>query len=269
MKPRKSLWLARKDLKESLSNPMVVAPMIVLPLVVCVVLPAALIILGLKGGIASINGTELIERILPLYRIPARFTDLTEKLLYVFLNFTVMPFFTIIPVMSAAVLSANSVAGEKERHTLETLLYAPITNRELVAGKLLSAFVPSMAASLGSFALYFATANGLYLAMRGKIVVDSPAWIPAIGLLVPAASLLGLGCSLLASIKAKSFIEAQQASALAVLPCLGLIGAQMGGLAVMSPFGVAAAALVLFGADYLLLAVAAPRFAREKIIAGP
>jgi ABC-2 type transport system permease protein len=266
VKSRKIWYLVRKDLMESLGNRMVVLPMIALPLILCVAMPAAMIILGLRSGVYIVSGSQLIERILPLYDIPARLAGAPERLLYVFLNYIIMPFFYIIPIMSSAVLAANSVAGEKERRSLETLLYSPISNRELVLGKLLSAFIPSIAISLGSFILYFAVSNGLFLAMRGTIVVDSPAWIPAMLLLAPAASLLGLGCSLIASIKAKSYVEAQQASALAILPCLLFIGAQIGGLVIVGPLGVVAAALVLFGLDYLLIAKAAPRFERERII---
>jgi ABC-type Na+ efflux pump permease subunit len=251
---------------ESLGDKMVLLPMIVLPVMVCVVIPAVMIILALQSGVYMVSGSELIERIFPLYSIPSRFAASAEKLLYVFLNFMLMPIFYIIPIMSSAVLAANSVAGEKERRSLETLLYSPLSNREFVLGKLLSAFIPSMAISLGAFALYFSVSNGIFLAMRGTIVIDSPSWIPAILLLTPAASILGLGCSLLASIKAKSYVEAQQASAVAILPCILFIAAQIGGIVVIGPLGVAGAAIVLFGIDYLLIMKAAPRFERERII---
>jgi ABC-2 type transport system permease protein len=266
MRSRKIYWIVRKDLAECLGNRIVVIPMIILPLMLCVIMPAAMIVLGLSQGVLVMNGSQFIERILPLYNIPAIYADAMDRLLYVFLNYTMMPFFLIIPMMASSVIAANSVAGEKERKTLETLLYAPLSNREFVMGKLLSAFIPSMAMSLGAFLLYFAVANGLHLAMRGTIIVGSVSWIPALLLLVPAASLFGLGCSLIASIKARSYLEAQQASAIVVVPILALIGAQISGLLVMSPWAIVAAALVLFGIDYLVILRAAPRFERERLL---
>jgi ABC-type Na+ efflux pump permease subunit len=41
--------------------------------------------------------------------------------------------------MVSSVLAADSFAGEKERKTLEALLYTPTTDRELFTAKLLEA----------------------------------------------------------------------------------------------------------------------------------
>lgn len=129
---RRVFWLVRKDLLECLGNRMVMIPMIVLPLVKCVALPAALILLGLGSGTFRMNGAEQLERVLPLYRIPESFTEPIERLLHVFLNYTIMPFFLIIPLMISVIIAAHSVAGGKEKRTLETPLHTPLSNRDLV-----------------------------------------------------------------------------------------------------------------------------------------
>ena len=41
------------------------------------------------------------------------------------------PFFLIIPLMVSSILAADSIVGEKERNTLEGLLYTPLTDQEL------------------------------------------------------------------------------------------------------------------------------------------
>jgi ABC-type Na+ efflux pump permease subunit len=246
---------------------MVVLPMVILPLILCVAMPAAMILVGLGAGVSSINGVEQIERIMPFYRLPASFTEPVERILYVFLNYTLMPFFLIIPLMTSVIIAAHSVAGEKEKQSLETLLYTPLSNEEFVAGKILSAFLPAVAVSLVSFLLYFLTANSLFLALRGEFVVRSAAWIPTLLLIFPAASLLGLGATFLVSLKSKTFIEAQQVGALVVLPCILLVGGQVGGIIVVSPLAISLFGLVLLLADYVLLAKIGPKFDREKVIA--
>jgi ABC-2 type transport system permease protein len=233
---------------ECLGNNMVVLPMIILPLLMCVAMPAVMILLGLGSGTFQMNGVEQIERIL-----------------YVFLNFTIMPFFLIIPLMVSVIIAAHSVAGEKEKRSLETLLYAPISNQEFVLGKLLYAFIPAVALSLCSFILHFLTANSLYFAMPGELVVRSPAWIPTLLLIDPAASLLGLGAAFLVSLKSKTYIEAQQVGVLVVLPCILLVGGQIGGIIVFSPLAVSAFGLVLLFADYLIARIG-PKFDRERVI---
>jgi ABC-type Na+ efflux pump permease subunit len=252
---------------ECLGNKMVLLPMIVLPLILCAAMPAAVIVLGLGSGVFEMSGAEQIERILPLYDIPAGFTGTAERVFYVFLNYILMPIFLIIPLMVSVIIAAHSVAGEKEKQSLETLLYTPISNREFVLGKVLSAFLPAVAVSLGSFALYFLTANSLFFALRGRFVVSSPAWIPTLLVVFPAASLLGLGAAFLASLKSKTFMEAQQVGALVVLPCVLLVGGQLGGIVVISPAALWLSGLALLAADYLLLAKIGPKFDREKVIA--
>ena len=128
-------------------------------------------------------------------------------MLFIFLNYTFLPFFMLVPIMASSVIAANSVVGEKERKTLETLLYTPVTSRELLVAKELAVFLPAMLIAYVSFALYFLVTNGIALALRGILLVRSPVWIPGLLLLAPAVSLLALSVSILVSLKARNFME--------------------------------------------------------------
>lgn len=258
--------IVRKDMAELRANRMAVIPMAIVPIVLCVVLPGALTILALKLDISAINGAAFIERMLPMYSIPAALDGTAARILYVFLNYIFVPFFMLIPVMVSSIVAANSVVGEKERHTLETLLYTPVTNDEFIMAKQLSAFLPALAISLVSFAGYFIVANGISLAIEGMWLVRSPLWIPALLLVSPAASILALAVTLLISIRSKSFMEAQQMSAIVVIPFLLLVLVQFTGLFVMSIWHVIIFGLVLAAIDYVLLRKVGPRFEREAIL---
>jgi len=255
-----------KDLREVLANKMVVMPMIVLPLLLCVLLPGGLTYLALKLDFAAINGAALIEKVLPAYTIPAEFATTAARITYVFLNYMFVPFFMLIPIMMSSIIAANSVVGEKERKTLETLLYTPVSNEEFALAKQLSAFLPAVAISIASFAGYFTVVNGISLAVTGLWLVQSPIWIPAILLVSPAVSLLALGTTQIISMRAKTFMEAQQLSAVVVIPFLLIVVVQLVGLVVLSMvsvllFGVAVAAAGLF-----LLRRIGARFEREAIL---
>lgn len=215
MKSRKVAWLVRKDLMQCLGNKMVLLPMIIIPLFFCAALPAAMIILGLGSGELQVNGFQQLERIL-----------------YVFLNYTIMPFFLIIPLMVSVIIAAHSVA-----------------------------------LSLCSFILYFLTANSIFFAMRGLLVVRSPAWIPTLLLIDPAASLLGLGAAFLVSLKSQTYMEAQQVGALVVLPCILLIGGQLSGIIIFNPLALCVFGLALLAIDYLIIAKIGRKFDRERVIA--
>ncbi|MFW5684861.1 MAG: ABC transporter permease subunit [Spirochaetota bacterium] len=258
--------IVRKDLSELRANKMALMPMIIVPLVLCVVLPAAVTVLALRLDIAAINGAELIEQVLPFYSIPAAFDTLARKILYVFLNYMFLPFFMLIPVMVSSIVAANSVVGEKERKTLETLLYTPVTNREFVTAKQLSAFVPAVLISVVSFMGYFVIVNGISLALEGLWLVTSPLWIPTILLVSPAISMLALGVTLMISMRAKSFMEAQQMSAVVVIPVILLVVVQFAGVFVLSMWLVLAFGAVLAAIDLVIMRRIGPRFEREAIL---
>ena len=259
--------IVRKDISEVLANKMVVMPLIVVPAVLCIIMPVAVTILGLTLDVNIIQGAELLERVIPLYPVPEVFSEKMSQILYVFLNYTFLPLFMLVPIMVSSVISANSVVGEKERKTLETLLYTPVTNREFVTAKLLSAFLPAILVSLASFVVFFAAANLAAYSHVNTLIVRSPIWIPGMLLLSPAVSLLGLSITLLVSMKAKTYMEAQQTAGIIVLPFVALVAIQISGLLVFNAWYVAGFGLALLLIDYIVISRLGPRFNREAIVA--
>ena len=258
--------IVEKDIREIFANRMVVVPMIVVPVILCVVLPAAITLLAFKLGVAAVQGASFIEKIVPLYPVPAELSSTVDAVIYIFLNYTFLPFFMVVPIVISTVIAANAVVGEKERKTLETLLYTPVTSRELLVAKELAVFLPAMLIAYASFLAYFLVTNGIGLAFRGIMLVRSLVWIPGLILLAPAVSLLALSISILVSLKAKTFTEAQQTAALVVLPVLALVGAQVSGILIFSLPVVLAISAVLLGASYLLVVRIGPRFNRERVV---
>ena len=255
-----------KDIREVISNKIVLIPMVVVPLLLCVIVPAVLLILAFSLDISVITGADLLKRIIPLYRIPASLSSPAEQVTYLFLNYTFVPVFMIIPVMVSSIVAANSVVGEKERKTLETLLYTPVTNREFFTAKLLSSFIPAVIIAWISFILYFLGTNAISLGFRGILILRSWIWLPVMLLLSPAVALLGLTVTLFISIKAKTYMEAQQLSGLVVLPFLALIGIQVTGIVVFNPIYVVVLSVGILVVTYLAITRLGPRFSRERII---
>jgi len=255
-----------KDLLELRANKMAMIPMIVVPIVLCIVVPAAVTLLALRLDIALINGAGLIERMLPVYAVPAVFDTMATRIVYVFVNYLFVPLFMLVPIMASSIVSANSVVGEKERHTLETLLYTPITNREFVLAKGLAAFVPALAITVVGFVGYFFVVNLISWLAVGTMMVRSLLWIPAILLVSPAVSLLALCVTLLVSMRARSFMEAQQMSVIVVIPFILLVAVQFTGLFVLNTVIVTLFGVGILGLDAVLLTRVGPRFDRETIV---
>ena len=258
--------LIRKDLGEVISSKMTLTPLIVVPLLLCVLLPVGLMLAGFLLDVALIQGAQFLEKAIPLYPVPESLENTTHRMLYIFFNYTFVPFFMIVPLMVSSLIAANSVVGEKERGTLETLLYTPITNRELVYGKLLGSFLPAVVVSIAAFLLYLIIGNAVSLGMIDFMIIRSPIWIPAILLMSPATSLLGLSLTLLVSIKSKTFMEAQQISGVIVLPLVVLVGVQMSGVLVFKSIYVIGFSVLMFIVSYVIFSRVGPKFNRESIL---
>ena len=149
--------IVRKDLKVAVQNKGVLLPMIILPLILFVVIPW---VMAYVPSLANGAGTSLSNMDELLARMPAGLLDelsgyTTSQQMIVFaLVYMLAPMFLIMPLMVSAILAADSFAGEKERKTLEALLYTPTTDRELFTAKLLGAWVTAIVVALLSFVVY-------------------------------------------------------------------------------------------------------------------
>ncbi|MBV8734426.1 MAG: ABC transporter permease subunit, partial [Solirubrobacterales bacterium] len=61
-----------------------------------------------------------------------------------------------IPALAPGLMAAYSVVGERQQGTLEPVLTTPIRREELLLGKALAVFLPSLAVSYAVYALFLA-----------------------------------------------------------------------------------------------------------------
>ncbi|KAF4324837.1 hypothetical protein G195_001048 [Phytophthora kernoviae 00238/432] len=154
-------------------------------------------------------------------------------------------------VMASSILTANSFAGEKERKTLEGLLFTPMSMDTLFKGKVLAALIPSLILSWVTFIIYGIIANILMYPMFGALMFPNLNWIILVLWVVPACSLVVILLNVLISAKVRGFQEAYQLGGLVVIPLLALIGGQASGMLLISPL-----MLILVGAVLLLISFA-------------
>lgn len=180
---------------------------------------------------------------------------------------TLSLFMLIIPLVIPPVIAAYSVVGERSQGTLEPVLGAPVTAGELLLGKALAAFIPSVVIA---YIVYFAAA--ITIRIDAAHVVSSVVWhVPQLlaqilftPLLAAWAIWLGIGIST----RATDVRVAQQLATLAGLPLLGftsLISFQVITPSVPLALGLALALLVI---DVVAGRVVASLFDRERLITG-
>jgi ABC-type Na+ efflux pump permease subunit len=260
--------IVRKDLSVVLQSKAVLLPIVIVPLVLLLVLP---ILASFAPHLINLPGasdlTGLMERMPEPFA--ARFAGLTEEqtIVTLLLVYLFAPMYLIVPLMVASVIAADAFAGEKERRTLEALLYTPTTDVELLVGKLLVGFVPAMAVAWGGFLLYTVVANVAAWPVMGHVFFPTAMWWVLALWVAPAVAAVGLGATVLVSARVNTFQEAYQIGGAVVLPIVLLIVGQAAGVVVLSTVVVVALGAAFWAVAAALLTFGARRFRRGELLA--
>jgi ABC-type Na+ efflux pump permease subunit len=169
--------------------------------------------------------------------------------------------------MSSSVIAADSFAGEKERNTLEALLATPLTDAELMLGKILVSFIPGMGVTIMGFLLYTAVTDYLTYQSFGMYILPNTQWLVLILVLAPMVSLLSIGLTVIISSRVKGFREAQQLSAMLVIPIIGLLFGQASGFLILGGRVMLIMSLVVLAIDLVVFRFGLAVFQRENILA--
>jgi ABC-2 type transport system permease protein len=258
--------VAAKDMRETFSTAQLVVPLVMVPIVVVVGYPTVFL-LALRFTPGSVEGLRGFLSGFPDSAVPIfAQADAAARAAYVAVVYLFAGFFLLVPVMVSTVVAANSFAGEKERRTLEGLLYTPVSDSELVVGKIAAAFVPTIVFTWGCFAVYTAIVALFGIPIAGRLFFPTANWWALMVLLVPAVSLLVISIVVLVSAKARGFQEANAIGGSVILPVIGLVAAQASGLMVLSAGLIAGTALVFALADAALLYLIVRVFRRSRVV---
>jgi ABC-2 type transport system permease protein len=143
MSRRRVRAVTQKEVREFRRNRFVIGTMAVLPLVF------------------------LITPMVTLFRIPASANGAEVRSAVGSLSLLML----IIPLVIPPVIAAYSVVGERSQGTLEPVLGAPVTASELLLGKALAAFVPSVGIA---YIVYFIAA--ISIRIGASHLVSSVVW---------------------------------------------------------------------------------------------
>ena len=265
------IWtIARKDLLLVRRSPPMFYPLVVLSTLILLVLPLIVTVLASSESAAEsvMRQWDVLSRNIP-DGVTALSIDVgTEQQRLVILGnvYLLAPFYLLVPLLVATVIAADTFAGEKERRTLEALLYAPLTDREILAGKLLAAWLPAILVGVGGFLVYTVVLNLTAWPIFGTIFFPTSMWLLLVFWLGPAISGLGLGTMVLVSARVRSMQEATQLGGGIVLPVILLIAGQMTGVLYFSNLLVLVLGGVIWLVNIVLLARVMSRFQRERLL---
>ena len=258
--------IVRKDLKVAFQNKGVTLPIVILPVIFFVVVPWVMVYASSFAGSSMSNVDEMLARMpAGLLHELSGYTHHQQLILF-FLVYMLAPMFLIMPLMVSSVLAADSFAGEKERKTLEALLYTPTTDRDLFAAKLAGAWIAAVVAALFSFILYTVMANAAGWQIIGHIFFPNWMWIALVFWVTPAVAGLGLVVMVFVSARAQGFQDAYQIGGMVVLPVILLMVGQISGVMYFSLGVVLLVGLMIWLIDLALLRLASKRFRRAELM---
>lgn len=174
--------------------------------------------------------------------------------------------YLVMPVFVPVLISSSSVAGEKERRTIEPLLASPVTAIELVVGKSLAALVPAVVLCWIAFALFCVGVDLVSWRSLHELLMPNAMWIFGVSCIAPLFAFFGNGIAVLISARVADARLAQQISGLFVLPILGLVGTQVAGVlrAGVAYYAIQGAVIAVIDVGLVLASV--KLFDRERLI---
>jgi ABC-2 type transport system permease protein len=268
---RAIMW---KDIRIVRTNRMVWLPMIVVSVFLTVLLPLGLVLIPRLAPAEFASGKMMAEDFQTMLTalpdaIRQRLAEMdpTQQWIYLATTHFFAPMFLILPIMLSSIIASDSFAGERERGTLEPLLYTPVSEGELFAGKVLAALAPAVGLALAAFAVNVVVVNVAAYGTMDRLLYTTTAWVLMVLLLAPACALLGLGVTVLISSKAKTVTGAQQASGALVLPVVLLMVGQLAGAFYFGAKVILLATAIAGGLGLALVWVGARTFKRGELVA--
>lgn len=180
--------------------------------------------------------------------------------------FMLAPLFLIMPLMFSSVIGADSFVGERERKTMEALLYSPTTDMELFLGKILAAVLPAIGLSWLTYLIYIIVVNAGSFNLFGRIWFPLAPWWPMMFWLTPAFALFGISATVIISARVKTFMEAYQLTGSLVIVVLALVVGQATGVLFLGVGTVVLIGTILWIVDAILIYFGLRIFNRSSLI---
>ena len=255
------IGIIKKNFRSITANRRLFVSLLVVPLCLIIVMPS---IFMLTAHMAPIDSD--LQAMLELVPQSSWSASPEQTLMDLVFNYILPVFFLMIPIMASSIMAASSFVGEKEKHTLETLLYAPLTLNQIFRSKVMASFLLSMLVSLLSFVSMILVVETEAFFLMGVLLIPKLNWLIILLLLSPGVSMIAVTLIVRVSAKAQSMEESQQSAVLLILPLVLLIAGQFSGVMLLSPLLLLALSLVCGVIAWLLLKKSMKRFSYELLL---
>jgi ABC-2 type transport system permease protein len=189
----------------------------------------------------------------------------SEKYLILIINSLLM-FFVLIPAIIPTVIASYSFVGEKLNKSLEPLLATPTTDTELLAGKTLAIFIPSVLVTWISLLPAVIIVDFVTHPILGYYILPNMIWILGVFLVAPLFCILSVLVNVIISARVSDVRTSQQIGSIVVLPAIAFFIVALAGVVVLNDIY-----MLIFGAsilviDLVVFYISLHMFQREEIL---
>lgn len=189
----------------------------------------------------------------------------SEQYLKLFVNSLLM-FFVLIPTVIPTVIASYSFVGEKLSRSLEPLLATPTTDLELLVGKTMAIFLPTMAVTWLSILPTLAIVDLVTYPILGYFILPNDIWLVGVFMVAPLFCILSVLINVIISSKVTDVRSSQQIGGVVVLPAIAFFIVALAGIVALSAVNMAAFAAAILALDLVVLGLALRSFRREDIL---
>ncbi len=242
----KQMWIiTRKDFDEFRRNRYVFWTLLGMPILFSAMGP--LILLSIPFSDPSLQGAE------------------GEQVLTMLLGM-ILFFLAMIPGIVPSIIASYSFVGEKVNRSMEPLLATPTTDGELLLGKSLAAFIPTMVGTYAAFVVNIIAVDIILFPIIGRLYAPDLSWIIVMFLLAPAVCIASIEANVLVSSRMRDVRAAQQVGGLIIMPLMILLFGPIANVFQLTPVNLLIISSLFSAAAYALFQVARRLFQREKIL---
>jgi ABC-2 type transport system permease protein len=174
--------------------------------------------------------------------------------------------FVIISAVLPPPIASYSIVGEKVEKSLEPLLATPVSDGEILLGKSIAAFLPTILATYGGAAIYMASVDRSLYGLAGYLYYPNWEMVVILLLLAPLTALLSIEVNVITSARVSDVRSASQLGGVVFAPFMIVyIAGEIGVITLDTP------TLLIISALFAVLAVvlffiSTRTFQREEIL---
>lgn len=237
----KSWIIAKKDLSLVRKRKTILGMLIGLPLVMGIGLPLIVnAVIGRRGFVEAVD------------------TDFISAFAF---------FFVIIAALLPLYISSYGIVGEKVEKSLEPLLSTPTTDGEILMGKYVGTFIPSLLAVYLGALVYMTLVDLTTQRYFGYFFFPNASFLVLLFVAIPASMTYAITLSVFVSSKVDNVMSAYQGGGVTLIPFLVLyVLSEIGLIKLIDTVNIAIISAGLITVAILMYFISRNTFGREKIL---